>query len=177
MMFYLLNLDWIGIFPSGAAVGGYVSWQYINSASGSLSFILNIPRTYEARYFKIDGFTRVATSQSFIIESGTIGGGGGGIFTITISSQTVPANSNINVQFQTSGHQSSTDWIGVYKVGTSDSQYLNWQYTNGLQSDVLTFTAPSESGNYEFRYFLNNGFERVATSLQFSVNADIVPCL
>ena len=170
------TFDWIGIFPIGAPdMGGYVSWQYTNLfANGALSFVLNTPGTYEARYFKNDGFAKVAVSPSFIIENTTGGetdGGGasGGIFTLTLPSQTVPINSEISVNFETSGPQSQTDWIGMYRVGDADSQYITWQYTNGLQSGTLVFTAPSEPGTYEFRYFLNNGFEKAAISPVFGV--------
>jgi len=47
------------------------------------------------------------------------------------------------------------DWISIYKVGTPNEQYGEWYYLKGQKNGSLSFTAPSEEGEYEFRLFLN----------------------
>lgn len=66
------NIDWIGLYKSGASDGAFVSWLYNSScaqspgtakASGSCSVKLpSAAGTYELRLFKNGGFTRLATS-------------------------------------------------------------------------------------------------------------------
>ena len=59
-----------------------------------------------------------------------------------------------------------TDWVGLYAVGTPDTSYLDRQYLNGLQTPpatgltaaTLTFSMPTTEGDYEFRFFPNDGF-------------------
>jgi uncharacterized protein YegP (UPF0339 family) len=70
------------------------------------------------------------------------------------------------------GPANTTDWVGLYLVGGSDNPALAWKYLNGSQSPPgmgstsasLTFTMQSTPGRYEFRFFANNGYTRLATS-------------
>src|SRR5207244_3638178 len=80
----------------------------------------------------------------------------------------------------TGGPGSPTDWVGLYQQGAADPAYFpNWQYLNGtktppspgLTSAALTFTMPTSPGMYEFRFFANDGFTRLATSRAVTVNA------
>ena len=64
--------------------------------------------------------------------------------------------------------QSNLDWIGVYRVGADDQNFSAWGYTAGASSGSLSFPLV-DSGTYEFRYFLNDGFVRVANSNPVSV--------
>lgn len=63
------------------------------------------------------------------------------------------------------------DWVGMYRVGAGEREYLAWQWTDGRASGALTFEAPVEAGVYEFRLFDRGAFERVATSATFEVRA------
>jgi glucose/arabinose dehydrogenase len=60
--------------------------------------------------------------------------------------------------------QSATDWIGIYRVGDPEAGFISYQYTGGAPSGSVQFTALSQAGQYEFRYFTNDSFTRVATS-------------
>ena len=61
------------------------------------------------------------------------------------------------------------DWVGLYRVGTADTDYISWQYVPPSTTGTLTFMAPDERGRYEFRYFLNDGYTLAATSNAVSV--------
>ena len=72
-----------------------------------------------------------------------------------------------------SGPGGTTDWVGLYAVGAPDTSYLDWKYLNGLRAApatgltaaTFTFPMPPTEGNYEFRFFPNNGLSpRLATS-------------
>ncbi len=64
------------------------------------------------------------------------------------------------------GKASSSDWIGLFKAGDSNYNYINFKYTNGQVSGYVVFTIPTSLpvGTYEFRYLLNNGYTSVAKS-------------
>ncbi len=71
------------------------------------------------------------------------------------------------------GPANALDWVGLFVVGAPDSHAsLAWSYLNGLQtaptvgatSASLAFQAPSTAGLYEFRFYRNNSFERIARS-------------
>jgi hypothetical protein len=92
-------------------------------------------------------------------------------YTLTPSPISVVAGGPITVTWTAPGGSSSFDWIGIFAVGSSDYEDLGWVYTNGATSGSTTFNAPYDSGYYEFRYFLNDGYTKVKTSNPVSVNA------
>ena len=57
----------------------------------------------------------------------------------------------------------------AFAVGDADTNFLSWQYTGSATTGYLTFTAPTRPGQYEFRYFLNDGFTRAATGNRLTV--------
>jgi len=103
----------------------------------------------------------VASGLTFTAIPDTLAGGG--TVTVTWNGVTSP---------------SRTDWIGVYRAGAADTAYLAYQYVNCGQSPGLT-PRPAGScpfrlsgvGSYEFRYFRNNGFTKLATSNAVTVGA------
>ncbi len=70
------------------------------------------------------------------------------------------------------GPGNATDWVALATAGTADTSYLDWRYLNGatappssgLTSATLAFTAPVIAGSYELRFFVNNTYQRVATT-------------
>ncbi len=75
----------------------------------------------------------------------------------------------INATFSAPSGRPTDDWIGLFRVGTLNSAYVAKIYTNGLTTGSIQFTGPSEPGNYEFRYLLNDGFTSVVSSLPIAV--------
>ena len=73
--------DWVGIYTTVAGDLAFINWQYVNcsqtpgnpAAAGSCVF----PTTglaagiYQFRLFRDDGYTRLATSNTMTIASGT----------------------------------------------------------------------------------------------------------
>jgi hypothetical protein len=140
---------------------GYSQWHHTGGTqSGNVNFTApSQAGQYEFRYFLNNGYTKVATSNTV-----TVGGGEVTTFSLNASPSTVNPGQSITVTWTAPSGQSALDWIGLYKVGDPDTGYSAWQHTGGTQSGNTTFTAPSQAGQYEFRYFLNNGYTKVATS-------------
>ena len=70
------------------------------------------------------------------------------------------------------GPSNTTDWVGLYAAGAADPSFLEFRYLNGttppptagVSAATLSFTTPTSPGDYEFRFFANNGYGRLATS-------------
>jgi hypothetical protein len=85
------------------------------------------------------------------------------------------------ISVQVSGNTSctTTDWVGLFAVGSASSAgtRLSWQYLNGsttppgvcLSSASLAFTSPATPGNYEVRFFPSGSFTPSAQSLLVGV--------
>ena len=85
-------------------------------------------------------------------------------FALTASPGVVAAGGTISVNWSAPAGHSALDWVGLYRVGAGDYEYLAWQYTGASTSSGMTFAAPAEPRQYELRYFLNDGFSRVLVS-------------
>lgn len=96
-------------------------------------------------------------------------------YTVSASPSAVAPGGSILVAWKVPEGRNQTDWIGLYRVAEPDSNYLSWQFTGGAASAALTFEAPAASGEYEFRYFLDNGFARAATSNPVTVGTTPPP--
>jgi hypothetical protein len=57
-------------------------------------------------------------------------------------------------------------------VGDPSTSYdLWWKYTDGGTSGTFTLNAPTQPGQYEFRYLLDDGFVDTARSTPVTVSA------
>src|SRR5688572_20038652 len=85
--------------------------------------------------------------------------------TLTVNGNSTPitvvGGASVTVVVWISNVGSATDWLGLYRVGTSDTAYLDYAYA---RSASLSFGMPSTPGVYEFRFFANNGYTKLATS-------------
>jgi hypothetical protein len=66
---------------------------------------------------------------------------------------------------------SSLDWIGLFRVEDPNRAWENrwWQYTNGATSGTLSLDAPSQPGDYHFRFFADNSEVDIARSAVVTV--------
>lgn len=90
-------------------------------------------------------------------------------YTLTSSLNTVTTGSQLSVSW-TAPRGGTWDWVAFFKMGAPSESYENywWRYTNGAPSGTLTLTA-LEPGRYEFRYFLDDGFEETARTSPVTV--------
>jgi hypothetical protein len=95
-------------------------------------------------------------------------------YTLSVSPSTVSPGGLLTVSW-TATNTSPADWISLYNVGASSYLYGWWQYTNGAASGSFTLAAPTQPGQYEFRYMLNNSFTTVATSSVVTVQSFTSP--
>src|SRR5262245_60112527 len=69
-------------------------------------------------------------------------------YTLTASPSTIAPGGSLTVSWTAPSGRPTTDWIGLYRVGDPNSNYLSWVYTNGAASGSSGFSAPTQGGQY-----------------------------
>ena len=132
------------------------------STSAELTFVIpQTPGQYELRFFANNGYTLLATSAVITTT----------LPTVTVSATSVVPGGSVQVTVA-DGPKNRGDWVALAVVGSSPTSYLDWTYLNGTRSMpstgvtavALTFVMPQTPGQYEFRFFANNGFTLLAFS-------------
>lgn len=169
---------WVGIFPVNGTDRQYVAWKYIpiSEIAGAFAFTVSKAGAYEARIFNTSGYTRAGVSAQTLTITGAVTPDdpddpdpNTGDYELTLTKTTIERGESISVSYAVPANAThSRDWVGLYVVGSSDRSYKAWRYIGSSGSGTLTFT-PNTTGTYEFRYFKNNGFTKVATSPQLTV--------
>lgn len=121
---------------------GFYSWQvYAYSGSGAYIIWLQVPAAAPQP-------TPTPTVQ----------------YALTATPNSVVAGAQVKVDFTAPSGRPENDWVGLFKVGDPDTSYLTWGYTKGLPAGYFNFVMPNQTGQFEFRYFLENGYTLVARS-------------
>jgi Ca-activated chloride channel homolog len=148
--------SWVGFAPKGAPIGSYLDYARPTSADGELE--LSAPANageYELRYV-LNESERIAFSRAIRVTEGEA--------QITVAAQVQSGNS---VAFTARGPIGSGHWIGFAEKGAPISSYLDYLRP---EADVSSYqlTAPSQPGDYELRYVLNES-ERIITAVPVKV--------
>jgi uncharacterized protein YegP (UPF0339 family) len=180
--------DWIGLYAANAPDTVFLTWRYLNgtttlpsSGMSTATLTFGAPTSagsYEFRFFAANGYTRLATSTTMVVEASTAQLVVNGVAPPT--SVTVAAGS-VAVVSVSGGPANATDWVGLHPEGAADTAFLDWRYLNdtavapssGVAAATLHFTMPTPAGTYEFRFFANNGYGLLATSAAVAVEAPI----
>ncbi len=156
--------DWVGLFAVGDANTNYWrGWRYTNgTTSGCATFTAPAqPGQYEFRYLLNNSFVSTVTSQVVTVSANQL-------YALTVTPEVVAPGSSVRVCW--TALPGASDWIGLFAVGDASTNYgRGWRYTGGASAGCFTFTAPTQPGRYEFRYFLNNGYNEAARSIHFQV--------
>ena len=97
-----------------------------------------------------------------------------GPYALSVSAERVTAGSPLSISWVAPSGRSVADWISIYKVGSGHDAYSAfwWDYTGGSSAGSFTIPAPAQPGLYEFRYFLDDGFDMAAKSSIVEVTAN-----
>ncbi len=161
--------DWIGLFVPGT--NNALAWRYTTgTASGSVHFTIPdtlAPGTYELLLFANNGYTRLATGNTFTVTA--VAGCTG--TNLGASPASVPAGGSVTATWSGICAPSGADWLGLFVPGTNNA--LAWRYTTGTASGSVPFTIPATlaPGTYELQLFSNGGYTRLATGNTFTVTA------
>jgi hypothetical protein len=97
-----------------------------------------------------------------------------GSYTLVASPSTIASGGQVTVNWTAPSGSSSLDYIGVYGVGTANSEYIGLIGTFGATSGSFTGVL-TDPGQFEFRYLINNSFTSVATSNIVTVQSNPTP--
>jgi Ca-activated chloride channel family protein len=78
-----------------------------------------------------------------------------GVYTVTASTNTVAPGGQLSVNWTTSIAY-PWDWISLDRVGAAVGIHAWAQSTAGAASGTFTLSAPTQAGQYEFRYLLED---------------------
>jgi hypothetical protein len=157
--------DWFAFAAVGAPANSYLQWVYVGTGVTTRTWTVTAPTTpgqYEFRLFLNNGYTLSATSPAVTVPAPPPGS----TPTLTLSATTVSPGGQVTVTL-TNGPGGASDWLGFTAVGTPDgaNQYVQWVYVGaGVTTRTWTVTAPTTPGQYEFRFFPNGTYTRLATS-------------
>lgn len=163
--------DWVALAKVGSAANVNLDWKYLSGTrippATGLTFAeltFAIPQTageYEFRFFANNVYTLLATSP--VVRTLPP------VLTVSTTSATPGASVQVTAA---DGPAYRGDWVALAKVGSAATVYVDWKYLNGTRtmpatgvpSAYLTFTMPPAPGQYEFRFFANNGYTLLAVS-------------
>jgi hypothetical protein len=94
---------------------------------------------------------------------------------LTVSATSVAPSSKVTVTLA-NGFGGQFDWLALANVGSPNNVYISFTYVGtGITDKAFTFNMPATAGQYEFRLFVNNGYERVATSPTVTIDPTLSP--
>jgi len=85
---------------------------------------------------------------------------------VVTSNANVDLGEPVHVTWKLIGAEPSKhDWIGLFAKSKGNNEYYSYQWTGQLSSGKVTFLAPNNFGEYEFRFFHgSNYYEHLAIS-------------
>ena len=157
----------VTVTGSGFLRGAIVTFggtQTLSNVVGSTSISATVPPLPAAT---VDVYVRNPDGQqgtlaaAFTVETAAIDNP---TVSLTASPRIVDAGGELTVSWTVSGSHSSLDWIGFFGVGVPSTGFQEgyWEYVGTSLSGTLTVRAPFQSGEYEFRYLLDDGYIDVA---------------
>lgn len=60
--------------------------------------------------------------------------------------------------------RSASAWIGFYRAGADDKDYIRYTFLKNLTGRLYDVAAPDEPGQYEFRIYADEGYTPLASS-------------
>lgn len=174
--------DWVALVKVGDPDTNVLDWKYLNGtrtapamgvATAMLGFTApTMTGSYDFRFFSSDTFTKLATSNTVTVQVTM------GTPALAATPATVTPGGTVSVAV-TGGPANTNDWVGLFLNGDPDTNPLDWQYLSGtktppatgLTNATLSFRMPTVAGTYQFRFFSNESFTKIATSNNVTVAA------
>lgn len=165
--------DWVGIYAVGAQASQYLTWTYAaDTETGTVALTLPgsavVGTSYELRLYLDNGYTLAAVSTPFIATDPVIAYGLDG-------EPAYPApGTSFPISWTAPASHATTDWIGLFLTGAANNEITSFVYVDspGATSGAVSLQLPASAAvgsTYEVRYFLNNTYDRAATSDVFTV--------
>jgi nitrous oxidase accessory protein len=143
--------DWIGMFRPGST--DVLSKEFLKGEqSGNATFYAPETGAYEFRMFEEGSADPACSSQTVTVEPKA------GIKVIAEPSR-VPPGGTVTVTYW-GAPASGTGVIGMYAITRPDKFWITMQSVRG-GCGRITFRAPGQPGNYDFRLFEDNVYRKI----------------
>lgn len=149
--------SWVGFYKSGTEDNQYYGYSYIKDLTNGRYTVI-APKEiglYEFRFFKDGGYVKVGTSDVVQVIQYTP--------SLTTDKSTYLPNDTITVTYSNASIIDGA-WIGFFGESAQDNAYSSYEYTGGKPSGTMTVTAPSQTGKYQFRIFLDGAYTKIGES-------------
>ena len=164
------DTDWLALAQVGAPDTSFLQWTYVGAGVKTRTWTINMPSTpgqYEFRLFPNNGYVRAATSPVVTVGSGNPTSSTGP--SVAIDSARAQPGGAVTATL-INGFGGSRDWLALAAVGSPNASYLQWIYVGpGVTTRTWTIDMPATPGQYEFRFFPNDGYILTATSPAITV--------
>jgi Concanavalin A-like lectin/glucanases superfamily len=151
--------DLIGLFTVGA-LDDSPQTTYDTGGTGSGTLTPTAPPQageYEYRYLAA-GTTAIGTSNQVTVTAAAPRQA-----TLSVTPEAVEPNVAVTVDWN-SPDAAANDWVGLFAITDLDSAPISSQPIGSGTSGALSFTAPSQEGHYQFRYFAYGALTPAARS-------------
>jgi len=182
--------DWVGLVRATDADRQFIHWKYLTNTqsvpssgvtAAKLTFTMPSSQdVYQFRFFADDGFTRLATSAKVTVSASAPRPPppSSGEPSIGVNTTSTAPGGPVSVRVA-NGPGNPRDWVGLAVATEPNTKFVHWKYLTNTQSPAapgitaatLTFNMPSSPGVYQFRFFANDGFTRLAASATVTVSA------
>lgn len=151
---------WIGFAPKGSPITAYLKYGRPTAAVTELELMPpSEPGEYELRYVLNERERIIATRPITVTASA-----------VSVSGpSTAMAGDTVNIK--ATGPEGSGHWIGFAPAGSDVTSYRDYMRPQGAQTEG-SLMAPTEAGDYELRYVLNER-EKIVASQPIKVTAAV----
>lgn len=164
-----------GALPAGLTLSPSGVISGTPTQSGSFPFALRV----QDAAFATSSRTLTLTVGANVAQASTLAGP-----SLTASPDSVGPGGSVTAAWSGIVSPTGRDWVGAYPAGAGDTSFVSWAYVNcsrtpggAFAAGSCPFVAPNASGNFEFRLFANDGYNRLATSNTFSVSGITLPAI
>jgi Ca-activated chloride channel homolog len=142
---------WIGFAPKGSDIRTYLKYARPTGAVSELELMSPAePGDYELRYVLNENERILVTRPIKVVAS------------LASVSGPATAMAGDTVAIKASGPEGSGHWIGFAPAGSGVGTYLEYVRPQGSTTEA-TLMAPTEAGDYELRYVLNENEKVIAS--------------
>ncbi len=149
--------NWIALCHKGQTEGEYITYEYTGGEpNGELTLsdeALKVPGEFEIRVYFEGGYALRSTS-SFVVDPA----GATPTEYVRLPRREYAAGEKVAVQFLNMPTGNSA-WISLAKQGSTDNQYVTYQYTGDVPSGQLLMDHALIPGYYEIRVYLDSGYD------------------
>jgi subtilisin family serine protease len=168
--------DWIGLAAVGSASTDFIEFVGFANVPSGWSWTVDMPQepgTYEFRLFLNYGYEQAAVSAPVTVvaapepepepepEPAPVA-------TLTVSTASAAPGAAVTVALA-NAPGGATDWLALAAVGSPSTSYVKFVAFANAPAGTWTVNMPQEPGTYEFRLFLNYGYEQAAVSAPVTV--------